>query len=87
MKARLLKRYNGRHQAHERFLTTSRMNSNAPEGNSPTVPRRDRLPAPIKLALSIFGVLTGLAVIGILLVSFMMMMAYPNLPDIDSLAT
>jgi penicillin-binding protein 1A len=87
MKARLLKRYNGRHQAHERFLTTSRMNSNAPEGNSPTGPRRDRLPAPIKLALSIFGVLTGLAVIGILLVSFMMMMAYPNLPDIDSLAT
>ena len=87
MKARLLKRYNGRHQAHERFLTTSRMNSNAPEGNSPASPRRDRLPAPIKLALSIFGVLTGLAVIGILLVSFMMMMAYPNLPDIDSLAT
>ena len=63
------------------------MNSNAPEGNSPASPRRDRLPAPIKLALSIFGVLTGLAVIGILLVSFMMMMAYPNLPDIDSLAT
>jgi penicillin-binding protein 1A len=87
MKARLLKRYNGCHQAHERFLTTSRMNSNAPEGNSPASPRRDRLPAPIKLALSIFGVLTGLAVIGILLVSFMMMMAYPNLPDIDSLAT
>jgi len=87
MKARLLKRYNGCHQAHERFLTTSRMNSNAPEGNSPASSRRDRLPAPIKLALSIFGVLTGLAVIGILLVSFMMMMAYPNLPDIDSLAT
>jgi len=87
MKARLLKRYNGCHQAHQRFLTTSRMNSNAPEGNSPASPRRDRLPAPIKLALSIFGVLTGLAVIGILLVSFMMMMAYPNLPDIDSLAT
>jgi penicillin-binding protein 1A len=87
MNARLLKRYNGRHQAHERFLTTSRMNSNAPEGNSPASSHRDRLPAPIKLALSIFGVLTGLAVIGILLVSFMMMMAYPNLPDIDSLAT
>ena len=87
MNARLLKRYNGCHQAHERFLTTSRMNSNAPEGNSPASSRRDRLPAPIKLALSIFGVLTGLAVIGILLVSFMMMMAYPNLPDIDSLAT
>ena len=87
MKARLLKRYNGCHQAHERFLTTFRMNSNAPKGNSPASSRRDRLPAPIKLALSIFGVLTGLAVIGILLVSFMMMMAYPNLPDIDALAT
>jgi len=37
--------------------------------------------------LSILGILTGLAVIGVLLVSFMMMMAYPNLPDIDSLAT
>ena len=87
MNDRLLKRYNGRHHAHERFLTASRMNSNAPEGDSPLSPRRDRLPAPIKLAISIFGVLTGLAVIGILLVSFMMMMAYPNLPDIDSLAT
>ena len=87
MNDRLLKRYNGCHHAHERFLTASRMNSNAPEGDSPLSPRRDRLPAPIKLAISIFGVLTGLAVIGILLVSFMMMMAYPNLPDIDSLAT
>ena len=87
MKARLLKRYNGPHQAHKCFLTASRMNSNSPEGDSSVGPRRDRLPAPIKLALSIFGVLTGLAVIGLLLVSFMMMMAYPNLPDIDSLAT
>ena len=63
------------------------MNSTAPQGDSPSGPRQDKLPAPVKLALSIFGVLTGLAVIGILLVSFMMMMAYPNLPDIDSLAT
>ena len=62
------------------------MNSNVPQGNEPTSPRRDRLPAPVKLALSILGILTGLAVIGVLLVSFMMMMAYPNLPDIDSLA-
>ncbi len=63
------------------------MNSNAPQGNEPAAPSRDRLPAPVKLALSILGILTGLAVIGVLLVSFMMMMAYPNLPDIDSLAT
>lgn len=63
------------------------MNSNAPQGNAPVGPGRDRLPAPVKLALSILGILTGLAVIGVLLVSFMMMMAYPNLPDIDALAT
>lgn len=42
---------------------------------------------PVKIALSVFGVLSGLAVIGFLLLSFMLMMAYPNLPDIDSLAT
>jgi penicillin-binding protein 1A len=42
---------------------------------------------PVKIALSLFGVLSGLAVIGFLLLSFMLMMAYPNLPDIDSLAT
>ncbi len=63
------------------------MNTKSPadgteEGNS-----RGKLPAPAKLALSVFGVLTGLAVIGVLLLSFMLMMAYPNLPDIDSLAT
>jgi penicillin-binding protein 1A len=63
------------------------MNSNAPQGNTPIGSGRDRLPAPVKLALSILGILTGLAVIGVLLVSFMMMMAYPNLPDIDALAT
>jgi len=70
-----------------RFLFSSRMNSNAPQGNAPVSPGRDRLPAPVKLALSILGILTGLAVVGVLLVSFMMMMAYPNLPDIDALAT
>lgn len=48
---------------------------------------RKKLPGPIKAALSLFGILAGLAVIGFLLLSFMLMMAYPNLPDIDSLAT
>lgn len=48
---------------------------------------RKKLPGPIKAALGLVGVLTGLAVIGFLLLSFMLMMAYPNLPDIDSLAT
>ena len=63
------------------------MNSPTPQGDAPSGSRPSPLPAPVKLALSIFGLLSGLAVIGILLVSFMMMMAYPNLPDIDSLAT
>ena len=63
------------------------MNSPTPQGDTPPGPRPSPLPAPVKLALSLFGLLTGVAVIGVLLVSFMMMMAYPNLPDIDSLAT
>ena len=63
------------------------MNSPTPQGDAPSGSRPSPLPAPVKLALSLFGLLTGVAVIGVLLVSFMMMMAYPNLPDIDSLAT
>lgn len=63
------------------------MNSPTPQGDAPSGSRPSPLPAPVKLALSLFGLLTGVAVIGVLLISFMMMMAYPNLPDIDSLAT
>lgn len=48
---------------------------------------RGRLPGPVKAALGLFGVLAGLAAFGALLLGFMLMMAYPNLPDIDSLAT
>ena len=47
---------------------------------------RKTLPGPIKAALGLFGVLAGLVVVGFLLLVFMLMMAYPNLPDIDSLA-
>jgi len=49
--------------------------------------QREKWPAPVRLALSVFGFMAGLSLIGALLVVFMMMMAYPNLPDIDSLAT
>ena len=63
------------------------MNSPKPQGDAPSGSRPSPLPAPVKLALSLFGLLSGLAVVGFLLISFMMMMAYPNLPDIDSLAT
>ena len=49
--------------------------------------QREKWPAPVRLALNVFGFMAGLSLIGALLVVFMMMMAYPNLPDIDSLAT
>jgi penicillin-binding protein 1A len=63
------------------------MNPNPPNGASPNQPSIRKLPTAVKLVLSIFGIATGLAVIGALLIGFMLMMAYPNLPDIDSLAT
>ncbi len=68
-------------------MRPSPMNANNPNGDTTNVRPVRKLPAPIKIALSMFGVLTGLAVIGFLLISFMLMMAYPNLPDIDALAT
>ena len=60
---------------------------NTPNGANPNQPSIRKLPTAVKLVLSIFGIATGLAVIGALLIGFMLMMAYPNLPDIDSLAT
>ena len=63
------------------------MNSTNPDGSTPQARPVRKLSTPLKIALSIFGVLSGLAVVGFLLISFMLMMAYPNLPDIDSLAT
>jgi penicillin-binding protein 1A len=63
------------------------MNTKSPSDGADAGQRSSSLPGPAKLALSLFGVLTGLALIGFLLLSFMLMMAYPNLPDIDSLAT
>ena len=38
-----------------------------------------------RLMLGAFGVLAGLAVIGVLLLGFMLAMAYPNLPELNSL--
>ena len=60
---------------------------NTPKGATPNQPSIRKLPTAVKLVLSVFGIATGLAVIGALLIGFMLMMAYPNLPDIDSLAT
>ncbi len=63
------------------------MTPNAPNGQNPNQSSIRKLPTAVKLVLSVFGIATGLAVIGALLIGFMLMMAYPNLPDIDSLAT
>ena len=38
-----------------------------------------------RLALGAFGILAGFAVIGVLLLGFMLAMAYPNLPELNSL--
>jgi penicillin-binding protein 1A len=38
-----------------------------------------------RVALGVAGVLAGLALIGVLLIGFMLAMAYPNLPALDSL--
>ena len=38
-----------------------------------------------RLTLGAFGILAGFAVIGVLLLGFMLAMAYPNLPDLNSL--
>ena len=62
-------------------MTTPSPTNNADQG------QRNKWPAPVRLALSVFGFFAGLTLIGALLLVFMMMMAYPNLPDIDSLAT
>ena len=45
------------------------------------------MPLPIKLAFSMLSALGGMALIGALLAGFILMMAYPTLPDIDALAT
>src|SRR3569833_2602824 len=40
---------------------------------------------PVRIAAGITGVLAGLLLIGMLLLGFMLAMAYPNLPALDSL--
>lgn len=63
------------------------MTSSTPNGNSPKGGNPISLPAPLKLALSLLSTVGGIAVIGVLLAGFILMMAYPTLPDIDALAT
>ncbi len=44
-----------------------------------------RLGLAVRLVFGFFGMLAGLLVIGVLLIGFILAMAYPNLPDLDSL--
>jgi len=48
-------------------------------------PSRRRLPLLLRLLLGFLGVVVGLAVIGCLTFFLMLAMAYPNLPELDSL--
>jgi len=63
------------------------MNSSTPNGDAPKGERPYSLPAPLKMALSLLIALGSLVLIGVLLAGFILMMAYPSLPDIDALAT
>ena len=57
---------------------------------SSDLPKNERpfsLPAPLKMALSLLTTVGGLVLIAVLLAGFVLMMAYPSLPDIDALAT
>ena len=63
------------------------MNSSTPNGDAPKGERPYILPAPLKMALSLLTTVGGLVLIGVLLAGFILMMAYPSLPDIDALAT
>src|SRR3954470_11530240 len=57
---------------------------NAAGGNASPAPKR-QLNMATRIALVIAGVIASLIVIGILIVGFMLTMAYPNLPPLDSL--
>jgi penicillin-binding protein 1A len=56
-------------------------NSGTPSGES----SKKQYPAVFRLAIGFLGVLTGLIIACTLLVGFMLAMAYPNLPALDSL--
>ena len=63
------------------------MNSSLPNSPDPASSKQvlRQFSLPIRIAAGIVGVLAGLALIGMLLLGFMLAMAYPNLPALDSL--
>ena len=58
--------------------------NNSPGNPSPKAPKRSYSML-TRIALGFAGLIAGLAIIGILIVSFMLALAYPNLPTLDSL--
>lgn len=61
-------------------MTSSRSNNGSPEA-----PPRQQYTVLKRVIIGIFGTLAGLVLISTLLVGFMVLMAYPNLPALDSL--
>ncbi|MFC5472988.1 penicillin-binding protein 1A [Paraherbaspirillum soli] len=55
----------------------------ASDTQTPT-PRR-RMPLLLRLVFGLFGIVLSLIIIGVLTIFFMLSMAYPNLPELDSL--
>lgn len=53
--------------------------------NSPGKSSKRRLSLATRMIVGVVGTLAGLGLIGLLLVGFMLIMAYPNLPALDSL--
>ena len=58
-------------------------NSGSPSRKAP--PPKPRMNLFARLALGTMGLIAGLAVIGVLLLGFMLAMAYPNLPELNTL--
>lgn len=61
------------------------MTRNQSDGASPGATPKPRLSPPARLALGFLAGIVGLAMVGVLLIGFALAMAYPNLPDLDSL--
>ena len=56
-----------------------------PSGSTPAASARPPTNLALRLLLGLFGVIAGLGMVGALVMVFMLAMAYPNLPPLDSL--
>jgi penicillin-binding protein 1A len=64
---------------------STRMTSSKTDGNTPSSKPGGRKSKPKRLLLIAFGILTGSALVALLVVVFALAMAYPNLPALDTL--